>query len=133
MRKGLSSIKRDLNSLNESVNQLSGVVEEHKNSTAVELAGLTTKMEKLDSKVDSKVEPLDSRMHSSQETHTHQINSLNSKLDTLTATTTQFSTDHQNLQTIISDVECTDSEESLELFKTCRTTSHTSWRESVTK
>ena len=118
VREGLSSIKRDLNSLNESVNQLSGDVEEHKNSTAVELAGLTTKMEKLDSKVetvDSKVETIDSRMQSSEETHTQQINSLNSKLDTLTATTAQLSTDHQNLQTVISDVECTDSEESLEL------------------
>ena len=56
-------------------------------------------------------------MQSSQETHTQQINTLNSKLDTLTATTAQLSTEHQNLQTNISDVECTDSEESLELYQ----------------
>ena len=120
VREDLSSIKRDLNSLNESVNvlnesvnQLSGDVEEHKNSTAAELSGLTTNMETLDSKVES----LDSRMRSSQETHSQQINALNSKLDTLTATTAQLSTEHQNLQTDISDVECTDSEESLELYQ----------------
>ena len=46
-----------------------------------------------------------------------QINSLNSKVDTLTAATTQLSTEHQNLQTDISDVECTYSEESLELYQ----------------
>ena len=56
-------------------------------------------------------------MQSSQETHTQQINVLNSKLDTLTATTAQLSTEHQNLQTDISDVECTDSEERLELYQ----------------
>ena len=131
VREGLSCIKRDLNSLNESVNalnesvnQLSGDVEEHKNSTAAELAVLTTKMETINSKIetldlkmDLKVETLDSRMQSSQETHSQQINTLNSKLDTLTATTAQLSTDHQNLQTNISDVECTDSEESLELYQ----------------
>ena len=81
---------------------------------------LTSKMETLDSKMetlDSKVGTLDSRMQSSQETHTQQINALNSKLDTLTATTAQLSTEHQNLQTDISDVECTDSEESLELYQ----------------
>ena len=56
-------------------------------------------------------------MQSSQETHTQQINALNSKLDTLTATTAQLSTEHQNLQTDISDVECADSGGSLELYQ----------------
>ena len=81
---------------------------------------LDSKMETLDSKVetlDSKMETLDSNMQSSQETHSQQINALNSKLDTLTATTAQLSTEHHNLQTSISDVECTDSEESLELYQ----------------
>ena len=81
---------------------------------------LDSKMETLNSKVeilDLKIETLDSRMQSSQETHSQQINTLNSKLDTLTATTAQLSTEHQNLQTDISDVECTDSEESLELYQ----------------
>ena len=81
---------------------------------------LNSKMEILHSKIvtlDSKVETLDSNVQSSQETHSQQINALNSKLDTLTATTAQLSTEHQNLQTDISDVECTDSEESLELYQ----------------
>ena len=144
----LQSLREDLSSLNSSVNDLSMCFEEHKNSSAAELAGLNIKMETLDSKVetldskvetlDSKVETLDSkmetfdskvetlnskmetinsRMQSSQETHSQQINALNSKLDTLTATTAQLSTEHQNLQTNISDVECTDSEERLELYQ----------------
>ena len=81
---------------------------------------LDSKMETLNSKVeilDLKIETLDSNMQSSQETHSQQINVLNSKLDTLTATTAQLSTEYQNLQTNISDVECTDSEESLELYQ----------------
>ena len=113
----LRSLREDMNS---SVNDLSMYFEEHKNRTAAELASLTIKMETINSKMetlDSKVETHNSRMQSSQETHTQQINTLNSKLDTLTATTAQLSTDHQNLQTDISDVECTDSEESLELYQ----------------
>ena len=115
----LRSLREDMSS---SVNDLSMCFEEHKNRTAAELAGLTikmetinSKMETLDSKVetlDSKVETLDSNMQSSQDTHSQQICA---KLDTLTATTAQLSTEHQNLQT--SDVECTDSEESLELYQ----------------
>ena len=113
----LRSLREDMNS---SVNDLSMCFEEHKNRTAAELASLTIKMETINSKMetlDSKVETHNSRMQSSQETHTQQINTLNSKLDTLTATTAQLSTEHQNLQTNISDVECTDSEESLELYQ----------------
>ena len=109
----LQSLREDLTILNSSVNDLSMCFEEHKNSSAAELAGLTIKIETLD----SKVEILNSNVQSSQETHSQQINALNSKLDTLTATTAQLSTEHQNLQTNISDVECTDSEESLELYQ----------------
>ena len=79
-----------------------------------ELRSLREDLTSLNSSVNSK---LDSNMYSSQETHTQQINALNSKLDKLTATTIQLSTEHQNLQTDISDVECTDSEESLELYE----------------
>ena len=113
----LRSLREDLTSLNSSVNDLSTCFEEHKNSTTAELAGLTIKMEAIDSKMetlDSKVETLDSNVQSSQENLTQQICA---KLDTLTATTAQLSTEQQNLQTNISDVECTDSEESLELYQ----------------
>ena len=138
----LQSLREDLSSLNSSVNDLSMCFEEHKNSSAAELAGLNIKMETLDSKVetldskidskmetldlkvetldskmetlDSKVETLDSNMQSSQNTTAAD---KCAKLDTLTATTAQLSTEHQNLQTDISDVECTDSEESLELYQ----------------
>ena len=59
---------------------------------------------------------------SSLDAHTHQINSLITKLDTLTDTTAQLSTEHQNLQTNISGVECTDSEESFELYQNLQNT-----------
>ena len=42
--------------------------------------------------------------------------STNSKLDSLNATTAQLSTDHQEIQTSISDVECLDREASLQLY-----------------
>ena len=48
----------------------------------------------------------------------------NSKLDTLNATTAQLSTDHQQIQTSISDVECVDTEESSQLHQ-ARSKSHT--------
>ena len=164
----LQSLREDLTILNSSVNDLSMCFEEHKNSTAAELAGLTNKMETLDSKLDAlneKQDTLDSKLvsvnvslhdhkrqtevdmdqlqtslnsalkttqaslHSLNETlcskmneHTEamdlKLNShTNTLRETLTATTAQLSTEHQNLQTDISDVECTDLEESLELYQ----------------
>ena len=131
-----------MKALYESVNQLSRDVEEHKESTAAELAGLIAKMETmdmrmeiLDSKMDLKVETFNSRMQTSHIIHTQKINTLNytldtidskiethtkqinTKLDTLTATTIQLSMEHQNLLTNISDAACTHSEESLELYQ----------------
>ena len=53
-------------------------------------------------------------MQLSQDTHSQQVNT---KLDTLTAATTQLSTEHQNLQTDISNMDYTDSEVSLELYR----------------
>ena len=93
------------------------------NQDQVSSGELNSKLDNLASKMEtlaSKMERLDSKMEiaqSSQETNAQQINALNSKLDTLTATTARLSTEHQNLQTSISDVECTDSGESLELCK----------------
>ena len=88
----LRSLREDLTSLNSSVNDLNSKINRH----------------------DSKMERQDSRMQTSLETHTQQINALSSKLDTLTATTAQLS---HTLQTNISDMEGTDSEESLELYE----------------
>ena len=72
--------------------------------------------------LDLKVKTLDSNMQSSQETHSQQINALNSKLDTLTATillsfSLKTRTCRPTSLMYISDVECTDSEESLELYQ----------------
>ena len=43
------------------------------------------------------------------------LNSTNSKLDSLTATAAQLSSDHQEIQTNISDVQCMDTQQSLQV------------------
>ena len=45
------------------------------------------------------------------------LNSTHSKLDSLTATNAQLSSDHQQIQANISEVECLDTEQSLELHQ----------------
>ena len=45
------------------------------------------------------------------------LNSTNSKLDSLTATASQLSSDHQEIQTNISDVQCMDTQQSLQLHE----------------
>ena len=45
------------------------------------------------------------------------LNSAHSKLDSLTATTDQLSTDYQQIQANISDVQCLDTDQSLELHQ----------------
>ena len=45
------------------------------------------------------------------------LNSTNSKLDSLTATAAQLSSDHQEIQTNISDVQCMDTQPSLQLHQ----------------
>ena len=131
LRDELQSLRKDFTSLNSSVNskiddlysktdtlaskmerlgsRMQASQENHTEQINAKLDTLDSKMETLD----SKMETLDSRI-ASQANHTEQINT---KLDTLTATTAQLSTEHQNLQTNISDIECTDSEESLEVYR----------------
>ena len=82
MESDLQSLKETLDTLNDSVSNLSVCLQEHKEQTTAELANLKT--------------------------------SLNSKLDSLMATAAHLSSDHQEIQTNISNVQCTDTQQRLQ-------------------
>ena len=84
MESDFQSLRETLDTLNDSVSNLSVCLQEHKEQTTAELAHLQTS-----------------------------INSTNSKLDSLTATAAQLSSDHQEIQTNISDVQCMDTQQRL--------------------
>ena len=85
-------LRETLDTLNDSVSNLSVSLQEHKEQTAAELAHLQTS-----------------------------FNSTNSKLNSLMATATQLSFDHQEIQTNISDVECVDSQQSVQFHQNLQT------------
>ena len=143
------SLRKTLDTLNDTVSNLSGCLQEHKEQTRAELAHLQTSVNstqlflanqtgqvnnKLDShanhssqlnnKLDSlssKLDTLDTSLSQHQQQTTAELahlqtslNSTNSKLDSLTATAAQLSSDHQEIQTNISDVQCMDTQQSLQ-------------------
>ena len=167
------SLRETLDTLNDSMSNLSGCLQEHKEQTTAELAHLQTsvnstqstldnqtgqlnkldshanhssqlnnKLDSLSSKLNtlnsiqssnamqlnnkldemsSKANTLDSIVTEHQQQTTAELahlksylNSTNSKLDSLMATAAQLSSDHQEIQTNISDVQCTDTQQSLQ-------------------
>ena len=105
----------------------------HQQQTTAELAHLQTflnpsqyfnntqlnkKLESISTELYSKLDRLNSNLsqHQQQTTAelTHIQTSLNFKLDSLMATAAQLSSDHQDLQTNISDVQCMDTQQSLQ-------------------
>ena len=96
----VSSLRADLNSLNDSVSNLSMCLQEHKQQTAAELAQLQTSL---------------NTTQSSLEQTASSLETASSKLDLLTIA--QLSTGHQQIQANISDVECVDTEESSQLHQ----------------
>ena len=120
------SLRETLDTLNDSVSNLSVCLQEHKehvrishNSTQFSLANQTGQLNnKLDS-LSSKLNTLNTSFSQHQQQTTaelaHLQTSLNSKLDSLMATTTQLTSDHQELQTNISDVQCMDTQQSLQV------------------
>ena len=138
VKNDINSLREDLNALNESVSEINTCFQEHKQHVAGELSNLQSFQANQTQQLNIKIEAL--AMNTSQ--HTVQLtqlqSSLNFKLDTanrklelvhnkqdsthsklnsLTATTTQLSSDHQQIQNNISDVECLDTQESLELHQ----------------
>ena len=133
MESDLQSLKETLDTLNDSVSNLSVCLQEHKEQTTAELAHLQTSLSSTQSSLAnqtgqlSKLDDLPSKLDTlntnlsqhQQETtaelaHLHSsINTTNSKLDSLMATAAHLSSDHQEIQTNISDVQCMDTQQRL--------------------
>ena len=153
MESDLQSLKETLDTLNDSVSNLSVCLQEHKEQTTAELAHLQTslsstqsslanqtgqlsKLDDLPSKLDTlntslsqdqlqttaELAHLKTSLNTSLSQHqlqttaelAHLKTSLNSKLDSLMATAAHLSSDHQEIQTNISDVQCMDTQQSLQ-------------------
>ena len=81
-----TQLDNKLDDMSSKVNALDSIITEHQKQTTAELAHLQTS-----------------------------LNSTNSKLDSLMATAAQLSSDHQEIQTNISDVQCMDTQQSLQV------------------
>ena len=108
----------------------------HQQQTTAELAHLQTSLnssqyfnntqlnktlDSISTELYSKLDKLNSNLSKHQQQTTAELaqlqtslNSTNSKLDSLTATAAQLSSDHQEIQTNISDVQCMDTQRSLQ-------------------
>ena len=124
----ISSLRENLTSLNDAISNFSITIsnvnkglQEHKKQTETELADLQTSLVSIQtnftSQLDIKLEKYNQQMTAELTTLQTSLNSTHSKLDSLTATTAQLSSDHQQIQANISDVECLDTEQSLELHQ----------------
>ena len=87
------------------------------NSTQSSLANQTGQLSKLDD-LPSKLDTLNTSLSQHQQETTAELanlkTSLNSKLDSLMATAAHLSSDHQEIQTNISDVQCMETQQSLQ-------------------
>ena len=140
MESDSQSLRKTLDTLNDSVSNLSGCLQEHKEQTTTELTHLQTslnstqsslanqtgqlnnKLNDLSNGLSSKLDTLDTSLSQHQQQTTAELarlqtslNFTNSKLDSLTATAAQLSSDHQEIQTNISDVQCMDTQQSLQV------------------
>ena len=144
MESDLQSLKKTLDTLNDSVSNLSVCLQEHKEQTTAELAHLQTSLSSPQSSLAnqtgqlSKLDDLPSILdflttslahlktslntslyqHQQETTaelanHQTSLKSTNSKLDSLMATAAHLSSEHQEIQTNISDVQCMDTQQSL--------------------
>ena len=105
-----------MNSLNESVSEIQTCLHEHKQHMAGKLDDLQSDYKHhIKYNVDALNQTLFQHQGQLAQLQTS-LNSTHSKLDSLTATTAQLSSDHQQIQDI-SDVECLDTKQSLELHQ----------------
>ena len=142
MESDFQSLRETLDTLNDSVSNLSVCLQEHKEQTTAELAHLQTslnstqsslasqigqlnnKLDNLTNGLSSTLDTFDINLSQHQQQTTAELahlqtsfNSTNSKLDSLMATTAQLSSDHQEIQTNITDVQCMDTPQSLQLHQ----------------
>ena len=131
----ISSLRENLTSLNDAMSNLSIAIsnvnkalQEHKNQTEIELADLHSSLASTQANhtnmLKTKIDSLEECLFEHKEQVTDKLNALQSslnsthyKLDSLTATTAQLSSDHQQIQANISDVECLETNQSLELHQ----------------
>ena len=120
MESDLQSLKETLDTLNDSVSNLSVCLQEHKEQTTAELAYLSSTQSSLANQtgqLGNKLDTLNTSLSQHQLQTTaelaHVKTSLNSKLDSLMATAAHLSSDHQEIQTNISDVQCMDTQQHL--------------------
>ena len=127
-----SSLANETTQLNKEVNGLCSKLETLAQHTATELAHLQnvvnltqyTHNVRLNQKLDglsSKLDTLNISLFQHQQDSTAELahlqtsfNSATSKLDSLIATAAQLSTDHQEIQTNISNVQCMDTEQGMQ-------------------
>ena len=121
----INSLEGYLSALNESVSEINTSLQEHKQHVAGELADLQAFQTYQVQQLNTKIETL--ALNTSQQTeqlfqlHTslsskldfvvHKQDSTHSKLDSLTATTAQLSSDHQQIQANISHMDCSDTKQ----------------------
>ena len=126
------SLANQTGQLNKQVNGLYSKLDTLSQHTAAELVHLQNSLNltqfthnvQLNDKLDglfSKLDTLNASLSQHQQQTTAELahlqtslNSTNSKLDSLTASAAQLSSDHQEIQTNISDVQCMDTQQSLQ-------------------
>ena len=131
----ISSLRENLTSLNDGISNLiiaisnvNKALQEHKNQTEIELADLHTSLASTQANhtniLKTKIDSLEECLFEHKEQVTDKLNALQSslnsthyKLDSLTTTTAHLSSDHQQIQSNISDVECLETNQSLELHQ----------------
>ena len=127
-----SSLANQTGQLNKQVNGLYSKLDSLSQHTAAEIVHLQNSLNltqfthnlQLNDKLDvlsSKLDTLNNSISQHQQQTTAELahlqtslNSTNSKLDSLMATAAQLSSDHQEIQTNISDMQCMDTQQSLE-------------------
>ena len=119
-----NSTKFSLANQNGQLNKLDGLSTELCSKLDTLNSTQSSNIMQLDNKLDemsSKVNALDSFITTHQQQTTAQLShlqtSLNSKLDSLMATAAQLSSDHQEIQTNIADVQCMDTYQSVQLHQ----------------
>ena len=114
----LAHLQTSLNTIQSSLanqtGQFNNKLDPHTNHSSQ----LNNKLDSLSSKLDTLYTSLSQHQQKTTAELTHlqtSFNSTNSKLDSLTATAAQLSSDHQEIQTNISDVQCMDTQQSLQV------------------
>ena len=128
-----SSLANQTGQLNNKLDTLNTSLFEHQQETTAELAHLQASLNSTQSSLAnqtgqlSKLDDLPSKLDTFNTSLARLKTSLNSKLDSLMATAAHLSSDYQEIQTNISDVQCMDTQQSLqtnlthqlETIKTC--------------